>query len=161
MTVFRLAGTDDIDTLVELRLACERAEHERISSMTEASLVERYRDFLTRRLSDDFYVFVACNDTGQIVATASLLLEERPMSLHWLSNIHASVLHVYTIPEYRRQGLALKLCELVIDKARQSGASLVELDATEAGQPVYRKLGFSVKDNGCLVMRLNLLASGD
>ncbi|MDR2957840.1 MAG: GNAT family N-acetyltransferase [Coriobacteriales bacterium] len=156
MTEYRFAIASDIDTLVNLRLDCERADHDGLPVNEEFSLAKRYRDYLNRHLGDRFYVYVACQD-GQVIATASLLLTDRPMGHRWLSNRHALLLHVYTVPAFRRQGHAQRLCELAVELAITEGAAVVDLEATGQGRIIYSKIGFAIKDDGCIRMELPLL----
>lgn len=54
----------------------------------------------------------------------------------------AHLMNVYTDPARRREGIAFRMVSLLIDDARKKGATEISLDATEAGRPLYRKLGF-------------------
>lgn len=45
-------------------------------------------------------------------------------------------------PEYRRRGIAQRLMETALVRLQQCGVRCIRLDATPAGEPVYRKLGF-------------------
>ena len=54
-----------------------------------------------------------------------------------------------------QKGIASKLLQLLIEEARQQKVSSVELLATEAGKPLYRKLGFTEAEN--TFMRLKVL----
>jgi hypothetical protein len=44
------------------------------------------------------------------------------------------------IIEYRFNGYATAILKLLLDKAREENASVVELRATHSGKPVYEKL---------------------
>ena len=55
-------------------------------------------------------------------------------------------MNVYTVPGFRRRGIARMLVTALMDEARQRGVTEISLDATEAGRPLYRALGF--QDNG-------------
>lgn len=45
-------------------------------------------------------------------------------------------------PEYRRRGIAKALMERAIQSLQGRGVKCIKLDATPAGEPVYRQLGF-------------------
>ncbi len=49
---------------------------------------------------------------------------------------------VLVLPEFRRQGIARQLMEHALHYAEHRGVQRVALDATPAGQPLYRQLGF-------------------
>ena len=50
---------------------------------------------------------------------------------------------VLTAPEFRRRGSARWLTERVMELVEECGSGTVKLDATEAGNGLYRKFGFA------------------
>ena len=62
-------------------------------------------------------------------------------------------MNVYTKEEYRRQGIARKMVEILIDNAKRKGVTEISLDATESGRPLYESLGFKASDE-CMVMNV-------
>ena len=71
-------------------------------------------------------------DRGKLVATA--LVFPYPPEFAWISMVLVD-------EEWRRQGLASQLMRACLDRAEYLGLAPV-LDATEAGRPVYERLGF-------------------
>ena len=65
----------------------------------------------------------------------------------------AHLMNVYTNKDYRRQGIARKMVNMLIEDATGKGATEISLDATEFGRPLYESLGF--KDS-CECMTLNI-----
>ena len=65
----------------------------------------------------------------------------------------AHIMNVYVRESCRRQGLAAKMVQLLIEEARERGVTEISLDATEAGRPVYEKCGFKSSGES---MTLNL-----
>ena len=45
--------------------------------------------------------------------------------------------HVLTFPEFRRKGIATKVITFLIDEARKSGVSTIDLSATKDGKHLY------------------------
>ena len=74
-----------------------------------------------------------------------MLLTVLPTADH-PTGLRAHLMNVYTVPGFRRRGVARTLVSALMDAARQRGATEISLDATEAGRPLYRALGF--RDNG-------------
>ena len=50
---------------------------------------------------------------------------------------------VYTIPSYRNLGISMKLNEEALNWLRDYGVHFVRLLASDAGRPIYDRLGFS------------------
>jgi GNAT superfamily N-acetyltransferase len=48
-------------------------------------------------------------------------------------------------PEFRRRGLATRMMDRLIEHLTELGCSTLKLDATDAGAPVYEKLGFQTQ----------------
>jgi len=65
----------------------------------------------------------------------------------------AHLMNVYTKSEYRRQGVALNMLNILIDKAKENGVTEISLDATELGKPLYKKCKF-VESEECMVLNL-------
>ena len=52
------------------------------------------------------------------------------------------VINVFTEPEWRRRGLGVLLMQQVIDWSREQRLDRLILHASDAGRPLYEKLGF-------------------
>lgn len=50
---------------------------------------------------------------------------------------------VYTVPTYRNHGISMKLNKEALSWLRDYGVSFVRLLASDAGRPIYERLGFS------------------
>ena len=89
-------------------------------------------DFYGRR--DDTKLFVAEVD-GQIAGCGGATVFPGSPATGW---VHGIVVH----PEHRRTGLGQRLTETAIEWLRGRAVATVLLLATEAGRPIYRRLGF-------------------
>ena len=137
---FEKAGTAEIGQLIELRLAY-LAEDGGLCPEDEARIRRDLPGYFERHLNDDLFPFVAW-EKDIIVACALLLIAEKPMSPAFINGRTATVLNVYTRPEYRDRGYARKLMEMLMDEAVRREVCRVELKATPKGQNLYRPLGF-------------------
>lgn len=79
---------------------------------------------------------------GEIVATASLALFERPPYPGNLEGKEAYLLNVYTLPSYRRRGISAQLLEQATYFAVKQGVRKMWLHASEPGRPLYERFGF-------------------
>ncbi len=52
------------------------------------------------------------------------------------------ILNMYTLPEWRGQGLATALLQEIIHFAKSTSIRRLWLHATESGRPIYEKAGF-------------------
>ncbi len=54
----------------------------------------------------------------------------------------AYIMNMYTAPGYRRQGIAYKTLDLLVNDAKSRGITAISLEATDMGRPLYEKYGF-------------------
>lgn len=65
------------------------------------------------------------------------------LSAHRTSEEHSRMRGLYVDPEYRQQGVALKLIELCIDHARRDGAVLIWAAPRPTSLDIFINLGFT------------------
>jgi GNAT superfamily N-acetyltransferase len=63
-----------------------------------------------------------------------------------LTGITAMLAGIYTMPTYRKRGLARAITERLIEICRTRGCKNVRLRASAAGRPLYESLGFIAGD---------------
>ncbi|MBR4462598.1 MAG: GNAT family N-acetyltransferase [Erysipelotrichaceae bacterium] len=141
------AGTDDIDALVELRVAYLQEDNGSLDENDLFTIQKELPDYYRRHLNRDLFVYVI-RDGQDIISCAFLLIIEKPMSPAFLNGKTGTVLNVYTCPEDRRKGCANAILRTLIGEAREMEISVIELKATEEGYPLYRSLGFTDDDSG-------------
>lgn len=62
-------------------------------------------------------------------------------------------MNVYTKVNYRRNGIAIHMIDMLVVEAKEKGVTEISLDATELGRPLYKKYGF-IESNECMVLSL-------
>lgn len=97
--------------------------------------------------------WVACAG-GNAVAGGFVLVSPWPSHPYDGQCRRATILNMYTDPEFRRQGIARRLMHTMIDWCRQEGFVNVDLHASDKGRPLYESLGFKPSNE----MRLDLRA---
>lgn len=79
---------------------------------------------------------------NEIASVAFLAFSNRPANSFFPTGKTGTFFNVLTYPEYRKKGYATLTMNLLIETARNQNLSYVELSASEAGKPLYQKLGF-------------------
>lgn len=138
---FGKAEEKDLQELVRLRLAYLEEDFGSLSDEQRGQVEETLPDYLRRRLNRELLVYTAREE--EICACVWLLAVEKPASPAFPSGRTGFVMNVYTAPHCRRQGVATRLLRMMLEEAREMGMDVVELKATDAGYPVYRKIGFT------------------
>ena len=143
---FRPATAADIPQLVRLRLAYLQEEFSDtdIPQSKLDAVAAQLPDYFSAHLGADCFVFTAEIPDGTLAANVILCTQEKPANLSFPSGKSGVVLGVYTMPEYRGQGICTKLMEMLLAQAKAEGVDIVRLSASHMGKPVYEKLGFTL-----------------
>ncbi len=151
----RAATMDDIPTLVShrYRMFEEVAASRGVTSKTDGlgAFRKSYATYLQSHLADGTVSAWVVEDQGKLVASGvvSLLLWPPGLGEGLVGLVHS----LFTVPEYRRLGIARRITETAIEFCRAGNAKWMLLGASEAGRPLYESLGFKPAST---MMRLTL-----
>jgi GNAT superfamily N-acetyltransferase len=129
----RLATLDDIEALISLRIQLLEVD---------PGLGDGLRAWLRIHLADGSFLAWVADDAGTVVAATGLTVLDRPPYPGNLTGLDGYVTNMFTLPAYRRRGLARQLLDLLIAHARQVGIKRLFLESSREGQPLYEKFGF-------------------
>lgn len=109
-------------------------------------------EWLANHIADgSFRAWLAC-DADCPVAGGAVIITPWLAHPYDLECRRATLLNVYTNPEYRRRGIARKIMQTMIDWCKREGLARVTLHASEDGRHLYESLGFEASNE----MRLKL-----
>ncbi len=128
-------------SLVDMRILFLWEDGKEASEKQLYKIAENLPSYFEKHIDKDCFAFGAY-DNEKLVSVALLLIIEKPSNLRFVTGRIGEVLNVYTIPEYRRQGIATKVMQMLVDFAKESALDFVELKATKNGYPLYKKLDF-------------------
>lgn len=132
------------------RRMCEDMNYSDAEALS--TMVTVTADYLKKAIPEgSFRSWLAC-DNGRVVAGGAVVIVPWPAHAYDLECRRATILNVYTEPEYRRRGIARQIMETMITWCREEDLARVSLHASEYGRRLYESLGF-VDSNE---MRLNL-----
>lgn len=140
--IVRMAVEEDITQLVELRmqLFLETGEISSIEKATELrSATEQY--FRQTMMPAQTRSWLAIID-DVVVAIGTLAEFSRPPYMGNLSGKEAYLLNMFTLPQYRRKGIAEKLLHQIAEFVQSNGYGKVWLHASQKGRSLYEKFGF-------------------
>jgi Acetyltransferases len=147
----REGSTADIPEIArQRRRMCEDMNYSDADVLS--AMVTATADYLRKAIPEgSFRSWLAC-DNGRVVAGGAVVISPWPAHAYDLECRRATILNVYTEPEYRRRGIARQIMEIIIAWCKQEGFARVSLHASEHGRPLYESLGFEDSNE----MRLDL-----
>lgn len=139
---YKKAGLGDLDLLTDTRVEVLRAANE-LSEDTDMTLVAKesyfyYKDALSGSEHIAYLVF----DDKTFVATGGISFYRVMPTYHNPSGKKAYIMNMYTVPDYRRRGIAIKTLDLLVQEAHKRNITYISLEATVSGLPLYEKYGF-------------------
>lgn len=148
MVEFKIATNDDIELLMSSRL-------EMLKVVNNLPADYEYTDEIINESRDYFLngdqVTVLALDGGIVAGCASMSFMRIMPTFSHPTGKRAHLMNVYTRSDYRRQGIARKMVNMLIDETWKRGATEISLDATKMGRPLYESLGFT-NSTECMVL---------
>src|SRR5947207_8501309 len=113
MFTIRRATLEDVEALVQLRIALLQSAGYIHSEVEKRTTAQANRDYFVRTLpTNEFLAWVAqAND--QIVSSSGLVFFERPPLNEKLAGQEAYIMNMYTLPSWRSQGIATALLQMI------------------------------------------------
>ena len=142
MIDIRITTKDNIDELM-----CSRLEMLKVVNNLPEDY--EYSDEMINESRDYFlngdHLSVIAMDKDVVIGCASVSFIRIMPTFEHPTGKRAHLMNVYTRSEYRRQGIARKMVELLIGETRKKGATEISLDSTESGRPLYESLGIRLQ----------------
>ena len=148
MIDIRITTKGNIDELMSSRLEMLKV----VNNLPEDyeysdEMINESRDYF---LNGD-HLTVLAMDNDVVIGCASMSFIRVMPTFEHPTGKRARLMNVYTRSEYRRQGIARKMIELLIRKTWEKGATVISLDATTLGRPLYEKIGFT-DSTECMIL---------
>lgn len=149
MIQYMITAKDDIELLMQSRLEMLRVVNQLPSDYKfDSEFIELSRQYFNS--ADQTTVLAIDKD---VVGCASLCYIDVMPTFSHPTGKRAHLMNVYTRKQYRRQGIASEMLNILIEEAGKKGVTEISLDATESGRPLYKKHGF-VDSEECMVLNL-------
>lgn len=139
---YRRAGPEDLDLLTETRIMVLRAVHNLPDSADMDALKEQSRRYYEKALGDGSHTAYLVYDRDRLIGAGGVSYFQVLPTYHNPTGQKAYIMNMYTDPAYRRQGVACRTLDLLIQDAGSRGVAAISLDATAMGRPLYEKYGF-------------------
>jgi GNAT superfamily N-acetyltransferase len=148
----REATPDDIPEILRQRRAMyEAMDYKDDNALT--AMVATTAEYLPKAMaSGTFRGWMAVHDT-RVVGGCAVIVNPWPSHPYDLECRRATILNMYVYPEFRRQGIARRLMQTILEWCRQQNFAAVYLHASKEGRPLYESLGFEPTTEMTLKLR--------
>ncbi len=136
---YRKANIDDIRCLVELRKKQLIDE----GCYSDTNIDDELERYFSGGITNNTLVVWLALEEDYIIGTAGVCYFQYPPSFTNPTGKIAYITNVYTRDEYRKQGVATKLLELIMEEVKNEGCRFARLHASKQGKGLYEKIGFA------------------
>jgi GNAT superfamily N-acetyltransferase len=133
---------EQINVFINMRLELFRELGEISNNDNITELITATKEYFASNIGKNLLSWGIVFD-GKIVSVASLCLFSRIPYHENLYGKEGYILNVYTLPSYRKRGMARKLINVIIDYAQENGIAKLWLNTSEQGKSTYTTCGFN------------------
>ena len=149
----RRATPDDVGVIAEHRARMFQ-DTGRLDDDRAAAMVALLKPIMRTMLASGEYLgWLVVAEDGAIIGGAGVQMRTLLPRPETDVAREALVVNVYVEPAYRRQGLARRLMEAILEWSRERGIERVSLHASTMGQPLYEALGFTRSNEFVIYLR--------
>ena len=140
--IFKKATKADIKMLTETRIIVLRAANKLSKDVDMTKVEAESYKYYEKALTEDTHTAYLVFDKDKFIGAGGISYFTVMPTYHNPSGNKAYIMNMYTAEEYRRQGIAIKVLDLLVQDARKRGVDFISLEATDMGKPLYKKYGF-------------------
>ena len=142
MFVYKKATIKDIDVLTRTRILVLRAANNLSADTNMSEMQKQSYEYYLKALKNNTHIAYLVFNENSIVGSGGISFFQVMPTYHNPSGYKAYIMNMYTHPDYRRRGIAYKMLDILVNKAKSKGINAISLETTEMGRPVYEKYGF-------------------
>ena len=139
---YRKATLKDIDLLTKSRIEVLRAANGLSDDADMTEVKHQSYEYYRKALHDSTHTAYLVFNSDRFAGAGGISYYQVMPTFRNPSGNKAYIMNIYTRPEYRRQGIARRMLDILIKDAKARGVSFITLEATPMGRPLYEKAGF-------------------
>ena len=139
---FRKADINDLEELIDIRIEALRAAND-LNQQADMSVVKGeiknyYKKALPEGSHDAFLIY----DGEKLIGCGNVSYYSVMPTYCHPSGRKAYFSNMYVRPEYRHQGIARRMLDILVETVREKGDYTITLEATDMGRNMYQRYGF-------------------
>ncbi len=139
---FRKATLLDAETLSRMRSDMFREEENYPETFLNL-LFGNTKQYIENGLADGSFSAWVAEEGGDIIAMGGAAYFTLPPNDWCPGGKTAYIGNMYTLPSFRRKGIASRLLALIIEEAKENLCQRILLNTSDMGRPLYEKHGFA------------------
>jgi len=151
--VLRKLNENDRDLFIKLRIDFFM-DYFDLDETEKRKIENNLRVYFDEHINKGDFVGLVAEYNGNTASSVYLVITDKPANPHFMEGKTGTLLNVFTYPDYRKKGLAQKLIMEILKEAREKGVGYIDLLATDAGYPLYKKLGFNESKDKSMWLKL-------
>lgn len=140
--VLKKAAITDIDTLIEYRILFLLEAQGNASKEQELVLRKSLKQYFTESIENNSFLAWIAEYENKPIGFSGMVIREQPGNFDIPNGKTGYILNMFTLKEYRNNGIGSMLFEKLIYEAKQRKLDRIDLHATTDGEPIYRRFGF-------------------
>lgn len=139
---YKKATIEDINLLTKSRIEVLKAANKLADDVDMTEIEAQSYEYYKEALLDGTHTAYLVFDGEQFIGAGGISYYRVMPTYHNPSGNKAYIMNMYTNPDYRRLGIAMKTLELLVADAEEKAIKAISLEATDMGRPLYEKFGF-------------------
>lgn len=148
--IIKFSTKADLEKLISIRLEMLRIVNDLNENYEFSSDFKKEVSDYFINGNQDTVIAIDEENENKIIGCATLSYIYIMPTFSHPSGKRGHLMNVYTNENYRRQGIAQKMINMLLEEAKKRKLTEISLDATEMGKPLYEKIGFIKNDSGMI-----------
>lgn len=140
---YRKATNLDIQLIVDYRIIFLTELQGRQTKEKESDLRKVLTEYFIKSINNNSYIGWIAEIDDKPIGFGGMVIQEIPGNFSLMNGLEGYILNMYTVPEYRKNGICKSLLKILIDEGKKLGLNKAYLHASNDGIDIYRKKGFS------------------
>lgn len=144
----RKCEISDVEILVKMRLEFLKEAGYVKDTTNVQELIQELEEYIRSHVNKDLFFWVAEIDTVAVSTGVLMFWDKLPICAGKQNGSKVGyVSNMYTIPKFRRKGIASNIVKEIIKYGKNLGMLKIMLHASEDGKGVYKNLGFTTNES--------------
>lgn len=151
---YHKATMSDIEMMSDMRISFLTEYSGKQNEKAQVVLSENLRSYFKNAIENNSFICWYAMSENTIAGIGFIEIHDQPGNFKNPTGKIGHVMNMYTIKDFRRNGICTAILNKLVESANQLGVIAFELHASEDGLPVYLKNGFHLHKEPTMRMYL-------